>query len=200
MGVLRSERLTWLFSLFYFLTFGGFVAFSLYLPKLLIDLYKITPIDAGNRVLVFVLLATLARPTGGWLSDRRGAARVLQAVFLVISLMALILALTTALIPMTIACLVASVFLDLGSGAVFKLVPEYFAGRTGTVTGIVGAAGGLGGFFPPLILGAVRQAFGSYTVGFALLALTSLLCFLLNQRILVSDQAGRLLRHAKMET
>lgn len=200
MAVLQSERLAWLFSLFYFVTFGGFVAFSLYLPKLLIDLYKITPIDAGNRVLVFVVLATLARPTGGWLSDRWGAARLLQAVFLIIALMALILTLTTALIPLTIACLVSSVFLGLGSGAVFKLVPQYFAGRTGTVTGIVGAAGGLGGFFPPLILGGVRQAFGSYTIGFALLALTSLLCFLLNQRVLLTRQSGNPLRHTKVET
>lgn len=200
MAVLQSERLAWLFSLFYFVTFGGFVAFSLYLPKLLIDLYKITPIDAGNRVLVFVVLATLARPTGGWLSDRWGAARMLQAVFLMVALMALILTVTTALIPLTIACLVSSVFLGLGSGAVFKLVPEHFAGRTGTVTGIVGAAGGLGGFFPPLILGAVRQAFGSYTIGFALLALTSLLCFVLNQRVLLTKLSGNPLRHTKLET
>ena len=200
MGVLRSEKLTWLFSLFYFVTFGGFVAFSLYLPKLLIDLYTITPIDAGNRVLVFVVLATLARPTGGWLSDRWGAARLLQAVFLMVTLMALILTLTTALIPLTIACLVSSIFLGLGSGAVFKLVPQYFAGRTGTVTGIVGAAGGLGGFFPPLILGAVRQALGSYTVGFALLALTSLICFLLNQRVLVTSPPGEQLRQTNVET
>jgi NNP family nitrate/nitrite transporter-like MFS transporter len=199
MAVLQSERLAWLFSLFYFVTFGGFVAFSLYLPKLLIDLYTITPIDAGNRVLVFVVLATLARPTGGWLSDRWGAARVLQAVFLMITLMALILTLTTALIPLTAACLVASVFLGLGSGAVFKLVPQYFAGRTGTVTGIVGAAGGLGGFFPPLILGAVRQAFGSYTIGFALLALTSLLCFILNQRVLIASRHGEQLRQQRAE-
>ena len=199
LAVLRSERLAWLFSLFYFVTFGGFVAFSLYLPKLLVDLYKITPIDAGNRVLVFVVLATLARPTGGWLSDRWGATRVLQAVFLMIMLMALILTLTTALIPLTLACLISSVFLGLGSGAVFKLVPEHFAGRTGTVTGIVGAAGGLGGFFPPLILGAVRQVFGGYTIGFALLALTSLLCFLLNQRVLVTGRRGDQLRQAKLE-
>jgi MFS transporter, NNP family, nitrate/nitrite transporter len=199
LAVLRSEGLAWLFSLFYFVTFGGFVAFALYLPKLLIDLYKITPIDAGNRVLVFVVLATLGRPTGGWLSDRWGAARLLQVVFGVIALMALVLTLTTALIPLTLACLVSSVFLGLGSGAVFKLVPEHFVGRTGTVTGIVGAAGGFGGFFPPLILGAVRQAVGSYTIGFALLALTSLLCFVLNQRVLLTERSGNPLRHTKVE-
>src|SRR5262245_3028111 len=193
MAVLRSERLAWLFSLFYFVTFGGFVAFSLYLPKLLIDLYQITPIDAGNRVLVFVLLATIGRPVGGWLSDRWGGVRVLQAVFLAIVLCAATLTLTTALIPLTIACLTASWFLGLGNGAVFKLVAEYFPGRTGTVTGIVGAAGGLGGFFPPLVMGLVRQAFGGYALGFALLALLALICLILNQRVLVgrrpNDQA-----------
>jgi NNP family nitrate/nitrite transporter-like MFS transporter len=186
--VLRSERMAWLFSLLYFVTFGGFVAFSLYLPKLLVDLYGITPLDAGNRVFVFVLLATIARPVGGWLADRWGGARILQAVFLVATLMALLLAFTTDLIPLTIACLLIAWFLGLGNGAVFKLVAQFFPGRTGTVTGIVGAAGGLGGFFPPLIMGAVRQALGSYTVGFVLLALTSLLCFVLNQRVLVRGQ------------
>lgn len=185
MAVLRSERLAWLFSLFYFVTFGGFVAFSLYLPKLLIDLYQITPIDAGNRVLVFVLIATIGRPVGGWLSDRWGGVRVLQAVFLAIVLCAATLTLTTALIPLTIACLIASWFLGLGNGAVFKLVAEYFPGRTGTVTGIVGAAGGLGGFFPPLVMGLVRQTFGGYALGFALLALVALICLILNQRVLV---------------
>jgi NNP family nitrate/nitrite transporter-like MFS transporter len=188
MAVLRSEKLAWLFSLFYFVTFGGFVAFSLYLPKLLIDLYKITPIDAGNRVLVFVVLATIGRPLGGWLADRWGGVRVLQAVFLAIVLCALTLTITTALIPLTIACLLASLFLGLGNGAVFKLVAEYFPGRTGTVTGIVGAAGGLGGFFPPLIMGLVRQSFGGYALGFALLGLTALLCLVLNQRVLAGGR------------
>jgi NNP family nitrate/nitrite transporter-like MFS transporter len=188
MAVLRRERLAWLFSLFYFVTFGGFVAFALYLPKLLIDLYQITPIDAGNRVLVFVLIATVGRPVGGWLADRWGGVRVLQAVFLVIVLCAATLTITTALIPLTIACLTASWFLGLGNGAVFKLVAEYFPGRTGTVTGIVGAAGGLGGFFPPLVMGLVRQAFGGYALGFALLALLALICFILNQRVLVGGR------------
>jgi MFS transporter, NNP family, nitrate/nitrite transporter len=188
MAVLRSERLAWLFSLFYFVTFGGFVAFALYLPKLLIDLYHITPIDAGNRVLVFVVLATIGRPVGGWLADRWGGTRVLQAVFLVIVLAALVLTVTTDLIPLTIACLSASLFLGLGNGAVFKLVAQFFPGRTGTVTGIVGAAGGLGGFFPPLVMGLVRQILGGYTMGFALLALMGLLCLILNQRVLVGRE------------
>lgn len=184
LAIIRTERLAWLFSLLYFVTFGGFVAFSLYLPKLLVNLYGITPLDAGNRVFIFVLLATIARPVGGVLADRLGGARVLLAVFLMATLMAGLLAVTTALIPLTIACLTIAWFLGLGNGAVFKLVAQYFPGRTGAVTGIVGAAGGLGGFFPPLIMGAVQQVLGSYTLGFILLALTALLCLMLTWAVL----------------
>lgn len=184
LAVLREEPLAWMFSLFYFVTFGGFVAFSLYLPKLLVDLYAITPIDAGNRVLVFVVLATAARPVGGWLADRWGGAHVLLAVFALATLSGLTLTLTTALIPLTVACLTVAWFLGMGNGAVFKLVAQYFPSRTGTVTGIVGAAGGLGGFFPPLIMGIVRQSLGSYALGFALLALTALVCLALDQFVL----------------
>lgn len=192
LAIIRTERLAWLFSLLYFVTFGGFVAFSLYLPKLLVNLYGITPLDAGNRVFIFVLLATIARPVGGILADRLGGARVLLAVFLIATLMAGLLAVTTALVPLTIACLTIAWFLGLGNGAVFKLVAQYFPGRTGAVTGIVGAAGGLGGFFPPLIMGAVQQALGSYTLGFMLLALTALVCLVLTWKVLQPGQAASL--------
>lgn len=191
LAVVRTERRAWLLSLFYFLTFGGFVAFSLYLPKMLVDLYAITPIDAGNRVFVFVLLATLGRPLGGWLADRLGGNQVLRAVFAVVAAMAVVLTFTTALIPLTIACLSSSLMLGIGNGAVFKLVPQWFPGRTGVVTGIVGAAGGLGGFFPPLVLGAVRQSLGGYSLGFALLSLTAILCLVLNERTMRAQAAGR---------
>lgn len=126
-------------------------------------------------------MATLGRPLGGWLADRIGGVHVLQAVFAAVVLCALTLALTTALIPLTAACLIASLFLGLGSGAVFKLVAQYFPDHTGTVTGIVGAAGGLGGFFPPLLMGFVRQSFGGYALGFTLLGLVALVCLVLNQ-------------------
>ncbi|MGC2801904.1 MAG: MFS transporter, partial [Candidatus Acidiferrum sp.] len=76
------ERLSWVLSLFYFLTFGGFVAFSIYLPVLLKDQFGLKPADAGFRTAGFVVLATLARPLGGWLADKIGGARVLHVVFL----------------------------------------------------------------------------------------------------------------------
>ena len=72
--VLSRERLSWILSAFYFLTFGGFVAFSIYLPTLLRDEFHLSPADAGFRTAGFVVLATLLRPLGGWLSDRIGGA------------------------------------------------------------------------------------------------------------------------------
>ena len=94
-------------------------------------------------------------------------------------MLALVLAATyTAMVPLTIACLTMAVALGLGTGAVFKLVPEWFPDRVGAVTGVVGAAGGLGGFFPPLVMGIVKSATGGYALGFVLMALVALACLI----------------------
>ena len=77
------------------------------------------------------------------------------------------------MVPLTICCLTMAVALGLGTGAVFKLVPEWFPDRVGAVTGVVGAAGGLGGFFPPLVMGVVKSATGGYALGFVLMALVA---------------------------
>jgi NNP family nitrate/nitrite transporter-like MFS transporter len=166
------ERKAWALAAFYFLTFGGFVAFSIYLPSLLRDEFKLTAADAGFRAAGFVALATAARPVGGWLSDRIGGSRVLSLVFAGIIPFALLLS-WPAMLPFTVGALGCAALLGLGNGAVFKLVAQHFPGRTGTVTGLVGAMGGLGGFFPPLVLGALRDAIGAVWPGFVLLAMCS---------------------------
>jgi NNP family nitrate/nitrite transporter-like MFS transporter len=167
----------WALTLFYFLAFGGFVAMFLYLPKLLTAEHDLTKADAGARAAGFALLAVIGRPLGGWLSDRVGAARILLGTFTAVGVLALVLAAAyTAMVPLTIACLTMAVALGLGTGAVFKLVPEWFPDRVGAVTGVVGAAGGLGGFFPPLVMGIVKSATGGYAVGFVLMAAVALGC------------------------
>lgn len=173
--VLREEPLCWLLSLFYFLTFGGFVALGIYLPTLLSDLFRLTPEDAGARTAGFVVLATLARPVGGWLADRFGGVRVLAAVFAGIAAIAWWMAIPS-MVPFTAGALGCAVLLGAGNGGVFKLVGELFPGRTGAVSGLVGASGGIGGFFPPLVLGTLRDVTGSYAGGFLLLSGFSLLC------------------------
>jgi MFS transporter, NNP family, nitrate/nitrite transporter len=89
----------------------------------------------------------------------------------------------------TVGALGAAAALGLGNGAVFKLVPEHFPKETGTVTGMVGAFGGLGGFFPPLLLGVIRDATGGYSIGFLLLGLTAIVCLAVNYFVFVRNSA-----------
>ena len=176
---LKRSRTAWVLSLFYFLTFGGFVALALYMPTLLRENFNLSPTDAGARTAGFVILATLMRPLGGIFADRVGGAKVLMVVFAAIAVLSLFLSFES-IVPFTIGALGCAASLGLGNGAVFKLVPQYFPKETGTVTGLVGAFGGLGGFFPPLELGLFKDQLGSYTPGFVLLSLFSLACLAVN--------------------
>ena len=176
---LKTSKTAWVLSLFYFLTFGGFVALALYMPTFLREIFSLTPTDAGARTAGFVVLATLMRPVGGIMSDKLGGSKVLLVVFVAIAFLAPLLS-WAAIVPFTIGALGCAAALGLGNGAVFKLVPQYFPKETATVTGLVGAFGGLGGFFPPLELGFVKDATGSYTIGFLLLSAFSVVCLLVN--------------------
>ncbi len=177
--VLRAGWRLWRLALLYFVTFGGFVAMAVFLPKLLQDWFDLSRTDAGLRAAGFTVVATLARPVGGLLSDRVGAATVLAVVFALVGLDALALALLSGdptIVPVTIACLTLAGFLGLGNGAVFKAVPQEFPSSTGAATGIVGAAGGLGGFFPPIVMGIVKDHFDTYALGFVGLLVFTGIC------------------------
>lgn len=163
-------------SLIYALGFGGFVAFSVYLPTYLVNDYGLETGDAALRTAGFIVLAVIARPTGGWLSDRFHPVPVLTGCFVVAAMMATLASLRLELLPAgTVAFLVLGITLGGAAGACFALVAKVTPpAQVGSVTGIVGAAGGLGGFFPPLVMGAVHGATGGYTLGFVLLALSAL--------------------------
>src|ERR1041385_5986618 len=169
LGVLGREPLAWALAGFYFLTFGGFVAFSIYLPTLLRDQFGLKPADAGFRTAGFVVLATLCRPVGGWLADKIGGSRVLSWILPVIAGFGLLLS-APSMIPFTVGALGTAALLGIGNGAVFQLVPRYFPAQRATVTGLVGAMGGMGGFFPPLLLGIFRDKLGAVWPGFLLLS------------------------------
>ena len=179
LSVLKTSKIAWILSLFYFLTFGGFVALALYLPTFLREIFNLSATDAGARTAGFVLLATLMRPVGGILADKIGGGRVLIFVFAAIAVLSLLLSFAS-IVPFTIGALGCAAALGLGNGAIFKLVPQYFPNDTATVTGLVGAFGGLGGFFPPLELGFVKDATGTYTIGFVLLSLFAVVCLAIN--------------------
>ncbi|WSW80098.1 MFS transporter [Streptomyces sp. NBC_00996] len=164
--------ITWQASALYAVAFGGYVAFSVYLPTYLKTGYGLTQADAANRMAGFVLLAVAMRPVGGWLSDRLGPVRVLSGALAVVVAGALVQSFTPPLNPLgTAAFLAMAGALGAGSGATFAFVALLAPpSRTGSVTGVVGAAGGLGGFIPPLIMGSLYGAYGSYALGLLLLA------------------------------
>ncbi|MFB7247607.1 nitrate/nitrite transporter [Streptomyces populi] len=167
--------ITWQASALYAVAFGGYVAFSVYLPTYLKTGYGLPQADAANRMAGFVLLAVAMRPVGGWLSDRLGPVRVLTGSLSVLLAGAAVQSLTPSLAPVgTIAFLAMGAALGAGSGAVFALVALLAPGnQVGSVTGIVGAAGGLGGFLPPLVMGVLYGKYGDYGVGLALLGLVA---------------------------
>ena len=163
---------TWQLCFLYAVGFGGFVAFSVYLPAYLRTVYDLSTNDAALRTAGFVVLAVAARPVGGWLSDRFHPVPVLVWCFSGTAVFAIVQAFQPPLMPLaTIAFLSMAAFLGAASGAVFALVGKVApADKVGSVTGVVGAAGGLGGFVPPLIMGWVYGVEGSYAIGLMLLS------------------------------
>ncbi|WP_218697212.1 nitrate/nitrite transporter [Mammaliicoccus sciuri] len=159
------------FSFWYFITFGAFVAFGLFLPNFLVSHFEIDKVDAGIRTGIFIAVATLLRPIGGMLGDKFNALNVLKVFFIGLIAGAIVLSISHHLILFTIGCLTVSVCAGIGNGLVFKLVPTYFTKEAGVVNGIVSMMGGLGGFFPPLIITLVTSLTGSNHLAFFMLAI-----------------------------
>ena len=175
---LSSNYKLYYLSLWYFITFGAFVAFGLFLPNYLVNNFGIDKVDAGIRSGVFIALATFLRPVGGILGDKFNAVKVLMIDFVVMIIGAVILGISSHIALFTIGCLTISICAGLGNGLIFKLVPSYFAKESGTANGIVSMMGGLGGFFPPLVITYVTSLTGSSHLAFILLAVFGILAFI----------------------
>lgn len=169
LSVYRDEKL-WFLNLFYFITFGSFVAFTVYLPNFLVTQFNLTQVDAGLRTAGFIALCTLLRPLGGWLGDKFNPFKVLLFVFAGLTFSGVLLSFSPTITLYTIGTLTVAICSGIGNGTVFKLVPLYFSKQGGIVNGIVAAMGGLGGFFPPIILTLVYNLTGHYAIGFMALA------------------------------
>lgn len=166
---LKSADAWWLMA-FYAVTFGGFVGLAASLPIYFTDQFHLTPIVAGYCTAACLFAGSLVRPLGGALADRIGGVRALMMVFVV---GALALAgvpqagsLTTALGLFVIAMLAFGI----GNGSVFQLVPQRFSAEIGVMTGLVGMAGGMGGFYLASSLGIAKQWSGSFAPGFYIFA------------------------------
>jgi len=181
-----KERDTWIVMLVYSITFGGFVGMSSYVSLLLTTQYELTKVDAGMIMAGLSFAGAMVRPIGGLLADRHSGVKVLLVLLLAIALCNGSFAMIMPPLGGAVALLCALYLsFGLGNGATFQLVPHRWKGRTGLMTGIIGAAGGIGGFYLPVIMGIAKESTGSYQLGFVtfgVLALLALIMVALLQR------------------
>lgn len=172
---------TWKFCFLYSITFGGFVGLASFLSVFFHDQYHLTKVQAGDFTTLVVLSGSFLRPVGGFLSDRIGGYKLLLGLYSLVAICLLLLCnLPTVGIAVALLFLTMGM-LGMGNGAVFQLAPQRFPAEIELITGIVGAAGGLGGFFLPSALGTLKDISGSYSLGllcFGILATASVLALL----------------------
>ncbi|MGG2094980.1 nitrate/nitrite transporter [Bacillus sp. S13(2024)] len=193
-GVYKNEKL-WFLCIFYFLTFGSFVAFTVYLPNFLVSHFGLAKVDAGLRTAGFIVLATIMRPIGGWLGDKLNPFKILIFVFIGLTLSGIILSFMPSMHVYTFGCLLVAFCAGIGNGTIFKLVPMYFSKQAGIVNGLVAALGGLGGFFPPLILTLLFQLTGHYAIGFMALSEVALACLIITVWMYSQEKLLAMLSH-----
>jgi NNP family nitrate/nitrite transporter-like MFS transporter len=167
---------TWWFCLFYSVTFGGFVGLAVFLNSFFFVQYQLDRVTAGYYATACVIAGSLLRPVGGYLADCFGGIRMLTVLYVGVGVMMLGVAALPPLAVGTIFMFLGMGMLGMGNGSVFQLVPQRFPKDIGVITGIVGAAGGLGGFFLPNLLGSIRQLSGTFSYAFLIFALVSIAC------------------------
>jgi NNP family nitrate/nitrite transporter-like MFS transporter len=175
LGVLR-QRDTWWFCLFYAVTFGGFVGLASFLNIFFHDQYGLGRVEAGTFATLCVVAGSFLRPVGGHLADRFGGIRMLTVLYLGVGVLMAGMAGLPPLAAATGLLFVGMGLLGMGNGAVFQLVPQRFPREIGVITGVVGAAGGLGGFLLPNLLGGLKQLSGTFAGGFLCFALAGFAC------------------------
>ncbi|MBL8792583.1 MAG: NarK/NasA family nitrate transporter [Planctomycetia bacterium] len=167
---------TWWFCLFYSVTFGGFVGLASFLNSFFKIQYELDAVSAGNFATLCVIAGSLLRPVGGYLADRLGGIRMLTMLYLGVGAVMLGLSGLPPLLPATLLLFLGMSMLGMGNGSVFQLVPQRFPKEIGVLTGLVGAAGGIGGFFLPNLLGTLRYVSGTFAGGFFIFGLCSIAC------------------------
>lgn len=173
-----GDRDSWWFMFFYSVTFGGFIGLASALPGYFNDQYGLSPVTAGYYTAACVFGGSLMRPLGGALADRFGGIRTLSGMYAVA---AICIAAVGFNLPSSWAALglfvAAMLGLGAGNGAVFQLVPQRFRKEIGVMTGLIGMAGGIGGFLLAAGLGAIKQNTGDYQLGLWLFALLGVLAW-----------------------
>ena len=166
-----KARDAWLIMLIYSITFGGFVGMSSYVAVLMSTAYHLSKVHAGMVMAVLACTGALLRPLGGHLADRISGSRALLFLLCLIALIDAAFALLHPQLPSALLMLfLLYVGFGLGNGATFQWVAQRWSGRTGLMTGIIGCAEGIGGFYLPVLMGLAHESTGSYAAGFALFA------------------------------
>jgi len=164
----------WLMG-FYAVTFGGFVGLAASLPIYFTDRFGLTTVTAGYCTAACVFAGSLIRPLGGALADRIGGVKALSVVFVVAALALAGVSAAQSVGSALAMFVVAMLALGTGNGSVFQLVPQRFQAEIGVMTGLVGMAGGIGGFYLASSLGFAKQLTGSFSAGFLIFAGLALL-------------------------
>jgi len=189
-----QEADVWWFNVLYGVTFGGFVGLASFLAIFFYDQYGLSKVMAGNFTALCVFAGSMFRPLGGYLADRFGGLRMLKILYSAIGMLMFGVGLLPSLPMVTILLFLGMSCLGMGNGSVFQLVPQRFRHEIGVVTGVVGAAGGVGGFLLPSFLGIFKDLTGSYGTGFFLLAGMAFYC-LMALRSLEGDWQATWLRN-----
>jgi MFS transporter, NNP family, nitrate/nitrite transporter len=190
LAALKHSDLWW-FCLFYSVTFGGYVGLSSFLPIFFRDQYNVDPITAGSLTALVTFVGSMVRPLGGYLADRLGGTRMLFWLLIGIFGTYVLRAQLPALPSMVVLLIVGMGCLGMGNGAIFQLVPQRFAQQIGIATGVIGAVGGIGGFFLPNILGSAKQISASFSMGFIVLATITLVALIALQVLTTMRQSWR---------
>jgi NNP family nitrate/nitrite transporter-like MFS transporter len=170
MQILKDKD-AWWFMFFYSVTFGGFVGLASSLTIYFNDLYALGPVVAGYCTAACVFAGSLVRPLGGWLADRLGGIRTLLTMYILAAVLLVVMSFGQPTYQLALWVIVPTMaILGMGNGAVFQLVPQRFRKEIGVMTGLVGMAGGVGGFYLASSLGIIKQATGSYQVGILIFA------------------------------
>lgn len=157
----------WRFCLLYFVTFGGFVGLSYFMNKFFVDQYDFPKATVGLATALFIVAGSLLRPVGGALADRLGGIRMLTVMYATACVMALGIGFLITNMWVTFVMLFLLMgCLGMGNGSVFQMIPQRFRTEIGVMTGLVGAAGGVGGYFLNVNMGSLHDKFGTYGAGF----------------------------------
>jgi len=176
--ILRDKD-AWWFMFFYSVTFGGFVGLAASLTIYFNDQYGLSPVVAGYFTAACVLAGSMFRPLGGMLADRIGGIRSLSIMYVAAAIFLTIVSVGLPQAWMALLAFIAAMLaLGMGNGAVFQLVPQRFHREIGVMTGLVGMAGGVGGFYLASSLGYAKQLTGQYQIGFLIFACLAMLALL----------------------